>query len=232
MKVGIVMNGFKDELLNKRMAQRMLETVIAKVLKCSELMVKDYMRNGEKVPNHEERIRDRLFDEYLDKDSVIREVGLTNFLFEPESPENYVNGRPIGRVDLKVKNSHTFKNRRAYFIIEFKRIDGERTLNKFYVTKGVNRFIGVNELPLYSSYYNRSCMFGFVVKTMKIHENTKKINNIHQIETKGKVKSSDIEHYEIDNNFPYTYLSEYEIRGKKLATYHSFYDFSKIIGEE
>ena len=66
-----------------------------------------------------------------------------------------------------------WEQEKAYFIIECKRLDGNKTLNDKYKNEGINRFI----TKKYSSYYGANGMIGFVVKKIDIDENIKKIGS-------------------------------------------------------
>src|SRR5690625_2184264 len=120
----MVMRSFKDKLFQEHIVKYMVEDIVLKILKCSELMVEDRKKSGLTIENHEERLRDHLYYHYLNNNSIAEKVGLDNYYFVPEVPEHYVNDQPKGRVDLKVINRNTFNNRKAYLVIEFKRIDG------------------------------------------------------------------------------------------------------------
>lgn len=209
------------------MTRYIVEDIMVKILKCCRLMVEDFTKNDETIKNHEELIRNSLLEGYLNNNSIRNKVGIKQFMFIPEVPENYINHKAKGRVDLRVMSKETFTNTEAYLIIECKRIDGESRLNKFYITDGVNRFLGNN--PLYSSFYQRSGMLGFVVKPIDIDDNTKKINQIHQSVNTEPSMSSQIEEYIIDKGVPYTYVSKYN--NEELWIYHSFYDFSSVISD-
>ncbi|MEN1968847.1 hypothetical protein WMZ97_12340 [Lentibacillus sp. N15] len=219
------MSGFKDKSLNAKIAKNMLEKIISKVLSCCELMLTDCRSESKKINNHEEDIRDYLLHNYLDNDHIREKVGLREFLFTPEVPENYMDDKPKGRVDLKVISVDTFSFRDKYFIFECKRIDGSKTLNRAYLKDGVNRFVG-DSPPLYSSYYKRNCMFGFVVKNIDIGLNTNKINQLQNEEYPAiSVKNEMV----ADRKFLHTYISCYWVDHTEIKLHHLFYDFSSII---
>lgn len=226
------MSGFKDKIFNRKIAQSMMKDIVVKVLQCSKMMLDDYVKSGRTIQNHEEDIRNALYDEYLNDNKIVEKIGLNNFYFEAEVPENYQNHKSIGRVDLKVINKDIFNQRDAYFIIECKRIDGNRRLNKAYVVEGINRFLSSEEKgPKYSSYYGTNCMLGIVVKQIDIDENMKEINLIHQKENNVGENSTNIDKYVFNPDFTSTYVSEYTIDEGKLKLYHMFYDYSSIIKE-
>ena len=221
------MKGFKNKTFNSIITRHIIEDIVIKILKCCDLMVKDLKEKGEKIKNHEEIIRNSLLENYLNNNLIRNKVGITNFIFIPEVPENYINNEPKGRVDLRIMNDDYFINTDAYLIIECKRIDGERNLNRAYITNGVNRFLGKD--PLYSSFYRSSGMLGFVVKSIDILDNTKKINAIHQSVNTEPSVTSHLKEYIIDKTVPYTYVSKYN--NEELWIYHSFYDFSSVVSK-
>lgn len=224
------MNGFKNKKFNNTIVQLMMEDIIVKVLQCSKIMVDDYIKLGKTIENHEEYIRNVLYNDYLNNTKIVREIGLDKFHFEAEVPENYQCQKPIGRVDLKVISEVTFTQKDAYFVIECKRIDGNNALNKAYVVDGINRFLSdKGEKPKYSSYYGINCMLGMVVKSIDIDENVEKINLIHEEKTTVRSNASNIHKYNFNQNFIFTYISDYKISDSKLKLYHAFYDYSSII---
>ncbi|MDX5642580.1 hypothetical protein, partial [Clostridioides difficile] len=147
--------------------------------------------------------------------------------FEVEAQENYDNKNESyeGRVDIKVISKDTLADRRAYYIIECKRIDGKETLNKKYITEGVQRFI----TEKYSSHYGKNIMLGFIVKDINIQSNIQKINSLNQnilytyIDTDMLTVRSDSE-----NNYAVC-ESKYKVKSKLLLLNHIFYNFSSII---
>jgi hypothetical protein len=152
------MGGFKDIVINEKIASNILKDIMVKTLACCQLMIQDCKARGEKINNLEEDIRDYLYCNYLNNDEIIENVGLSEFRFYPEVPENYKNSKPKGRIDLQVFSIAMFNCRNMYFTIECKRINGSKKLNRFYLEKGVERFVGKS--PLYPSYFKMNCMFG------------------------------------------------------------------------
>jgi len=126
------MNGFKDVLINQMIASNILKDIIIKVITCCNLMLEDCIRENKKIRNDEVFIKNYLFCNYLDNDEIAELVGLSKFRFFSEVPDNYINNKPVGRVDLKVISSNMFKHRRKYFINECKRIDRTAKINPYY----------------------------------------------------------------------------------------------------
>lgn len=222
------MSGFKSSIMNRRLSQNILRNVLSKVFLCCEMMQKDCLAQKITIKNLEEDLRDYLFNNYLNKDDIMEQVGLNEFRFFSEVPENYQNNKPKGRTDLQVISMNMFKHRNRYFTIECKRIDGSKTLNRYYIENGVKRFVLPN--PLYSSYYRTNCMFGFVVKNINIDSNAQKISKL-QLEDYDdvKVKSSFCSSL-ISENHTYTYEAEYFVQDSSdILLFHIFYDFSQLI---
>ncbi len=148
------------------------------------------------VPHNDENtIRDFLVRDYLNNNTLRHSMDQLNFLFDPEVPEN------DGRSDIKVQTLNTLIDTRAYYIIECKRLDGYSTLNKEYITNGINRFI----TRKYSSYYKVNGMIGFIVKAIDVDKNLNKID-----ETFIPIKRDKL------------YISKH----KELDLYHLMLDFS------
>jgi len=170
------MGGFGNAALNGLIAFNILNAVVDKVVACVDMMCRDCVSNAKAIDNNEAAIRDYLFTNYLDNDEIMEIVGLGNFRFQSEVPENYISNRPIGRVDLQVYSVEEFRHRKRYFIIECKRVDGKLNLNRAYIDDGIRRFVG--EKPRYTSYYKANCMLGFVVKDIDIDSNVDRINKL------------------------------------------------------
>jgi hypothetical protein len=151
-------------------------------------------------------------------------IGLDNFRFEPEVLENYIHGVPQGRVDLKVYNINEFRHRKRYFIIECKRIDGNPSLNRKYVTEGIMRFVG--SPPKYTSYVKSNCMLGFLVRAVDIDKNVDSINRLL------RSYSSDIsvrEYLHLDTGSD-TYVSVYgDDAAPQITLVHVFADCFDLV---
>lgn len=222
------MSGFKDNALNSSTANNILRDILAKVLLCSALMVKDCNKKGQKLSNKEEDIRDYLFNCYLNNDEIAQKYKFDEFRFFSEVPEHYAKNKPIGRTDLQVFSIDMFRFHKLYFTIECKRIDGSNKLNKLYLEKGVGRFVDCDE-PLYPSYFKSNCMFGFVVKNINIDMNTKKINQLQNEEYPNINVKNQIEPIIIKQEYDNTYYSSYLVNSSEIELYHLFYDVSSLI---
>lgn len=223
------MRGFIDTTINRTISRGILRDILSKVLICCEMMKKDCLEGKMKIKNLEEDIRDYLFHNYLNDDDVMAQVGLSEFRFFPEVPDNYQNNKPVGRIDLQVISIDMFRYRERYFTIECKRIDGSKTLNRYYIDEGIKRF--VKSKPLYPSYFEMNSMFGFVVKEIDINKNMTKINDLQKEYYKDIKIKTPISSLNISLKHNYTFESEYFLDETDILLFHIFYDFSSIIDE-
>lgn len=150
--------------------------LILSIYKCYELMIKDKIL----LPNLENDIRDILLYNYLNNNEIRNKLDFSNFLFDPEVPEN------SGRSDIKVQTYDTFQDTKAYYIIECKRLDGYSNLNKEYIKNGIDRFLSAK----YSSYYKINAIIGFIVKDINIDKNIQKIGTFFNIIENNKLYHS------------------------------------------
>lgn len=218
------MHGFSNASLNIQITIGILSHIINKVLECIELMRKDCELNSLTIPNNEIAIRDYLFSNYLNNDTVMRAIDFDEFRFSSEVPENYVNSKPQGRADLQVYSIDEFRHRERYFIFECKRIAGDLTLNRKYIDEGIRRFVG--KMPKYTSYYKINCMLGFVVKNIDISKNTKNINDL----LKKEYTDINVQHYLQSWSIPYTYISSHgETDNERIILIHIFQNCTSLI---
>ena len=219
------MSGFKDASLNRLIAVKSLDFIVDKVLQCLEMMREDCAVYSKKIANNEIVIRDYLYCNYLDNDTVRQSIGLDTFIFIPEAPENYIDNKPVGRADLKIIGFETFRHSKRYFIIECKRIDGELTLNRKYINEGIRRFVG--DSPKYHSNYGISCILGFVVKNIDISKNVDNINGLLRTDY------SDIHVHEYlhAGTVQNTYISSHGLSDvNRVRLNHAFSDCSSMVG--
>ena len=136
------MGGFKNKAKSSAFKAGLLNNIIVHLIECSKQMKADCIATNSFLQNHEDLITFKLVANYLN-------VEPRSFRFEPESREHYDNttGLYIGRTDLKVITSDYFRDAKAYYIIECKRIDGKNTLNKNYIVAGVDRFSALRHSP-------------------------------------------------------------------------------------
>lgn len=196
------------------------EELLSKVVACYYLMLK----NNVSLANDENKIRDCILYDYLKNQSVKVKLDLVNYLFDPELPEDK------GRIDIRIMPVNPFKEDKAYFIIECKRLDainsnGITGLNAQYISEGVNRFVSKK----YSSYYKTNGMIGFVVQGLDIHKNTQAINSLLANEFTHITTTQSLTQKIIATGFDYSYYSTHHLGTDTLILYHLMFDFSKNI---
>lgn len=188
---------------------REFEFILNGVYKCYQKMLVDYSR----IENNENKIRNRLYKDYL-KSSITRTwLGLENYIFHPEVPEIDENYDESARTDLIVYNALTYvKDETAYYVIECKRIDGTKSLNDKYVTNGINRFVD----DRYPSNKSVNGMIGFVVRQIDIDDNISRITGLIS--------------YAFIPQFSFTYTSTHtSVSSRMFTLYHLMLDFTQLI---
>ncbi|MBE9597864.1 hypothetical protein [Pedobacter sp. MC2016-24] len=178
------------------------------------------------LSNNENRIRDVLYLNYLNENSVRNKIKLKNYYFDREILEDETNGR----TDIRVLSPYSFEDTKAYYILECKRLnainpDGKSGLNSEYTNNGICRFAS----KTYSTYYKTNGMIGFVVEEIDIHQNTASINKLLKSCTQSNT-SQVLKFREIIPDFEYTYCSSHDLNGDNILLYHLMLDFSKHIG--
>ena len=220
------MGGFQDKLLNQHFKQNFYNIIITTLITSCKLMMENCCSNKLSIPNHEEKIRTYLLENYLENEKTRCIIGLSDvpIRFLPEVPENYDmdNNTYIGRTDIRVLSSNWLSNPKDYYIVECKRIDGTKSLNQKYVDEGIGRFVG--DSPKYSSYNNQNIMLGFVVKEIDCSVVISDISNIHTNRI-GSLIDKDII---IIENYKDYYLCE-SVYTNKLYLSHIFYDISSAV---
>ena len=186
---------------------------------CYGLMLKEY--EGQSIENNENKIRNRLYKDFLSSNTVRSEIDLFPCRFECECAEINDEYEEIGYSDIKVLTSTSLINNEAYYIIECKRLDGSTSLNREYVKEGIYRFIDNKKYP---SYRNLSGMIGFIVKKVNVTDTVAAINIVlskeKRINTFEMLKT-------LDNNL---YSSSHEKFDKSTLTIrHLMFDFSDNI---
>lgn len=198
-----------------------LEEILSKVIACYKLMLEDKVI----LSNNENLIRDMLYLNYLNDNSVRNRIQLKNYYFDREVLEDGTNGR----TDIRVLSPYSFEDTKAYYILECKRLnainpDGISGLNSEYAKNGVCRFTS----KTYSTYYKTNGMIGFIVEGIDIHQNTASINKLLESCTESNTSQS-LQFREIVPDFEYTYCSNHNVNGDGVILYHLMLDFSKHI---
>lgn len=195
------------------------EDILSKIISCYNRMIIDNVC----LSNDENKIRDILLVNYLKNNRIRQEVGLMNFLFDREVPEDTT----IGRTDIKIQTANTFRDTRAYYIIECKRLDSVNTsgmtgLNAKYIQNGICRFIA----QTYSTYYRTNGMIGFVVQQIDIHKNIGDINLLLNDSFKHANTTCQLCSQSISDDFEYSYYSKHILNNEEIVIYHLMLDFS------
>lgn len=218
------MSGLGNVSINKLVATRTLDSIINCILLCIKKMQTDCLGGNKMIPNNELNIRDYLFFNYLNDDDVMKEIGFTDIWFFAEAPVNYIDNIPKGRADLQIFSFNYFKSRQEYFIVECKRIDGTKTLNRKYIDEGIRRFVG--DSPLYTSFCNTNGLLGFVVKNIDITVNANIINELLRTDYLD-INTYSYLHKDTGKR---VFSSSHKLRtAEKVELKHAFFDISSIV---
>lgn len=198
------------------------EELLSKVIACYHLMLADNVT----LTNDENSIRDVLLINYLKNNKVRKQVDLVNYLFDREVPEDTT----IGRTDIKVQTTNTFKDSGAYYTIECKRLDatnraGKTGLNAKYIENGIQRYV----MKSYNCHYKVNGMIGFITQTIDIHQNTMSINSLLTSDYKHITTTQLLTGKTILSGFDFSYFSTHNSRDEELTIYHLMFDFSKNV---
>jgi hypothetical protein len=218
------MGGFKNETINGVFDAGTINIIIAHLTRCSKQMKADCVADGNFLENNEDAITNKLVGSYLNAEP-------DNFRYMSQSPEHYdcATSHYIGRTDITVISGDLFRDAKAYYIVECKRIDGTDTLNKKYIADGVARFISPVQSPKYSSYYMQNIMFGYVVKSIAIPYNADKIDKLQQSLLKEVTATKFVLKLNGDSQY-YVYTCDYSSEDKKqIELSHLFFDFADVI---
>jgi len=220
------MGGFKNKSNNADVRQNIFSKIVLYISKCCKTMREDCRETGEPLYNHENRISARLVERYLDMNYL-----KLRFILEKPTHYNAATDTHAGRTDITVVSSDWFKNRDAYYTIESKRLDGKPNLNREYVSEGISRFITPFP-PKYPSYYGKNIMLGYVVQTIDISENARRIDKF-QRELLVEVRIGGMRLVCDDGEGFSHYQCMYEANNNlNVELAHLFYDFSDVMRSE
>lgn len=196
------------------------ENILSKIIACYNLMLASNVR----LTNNENSIRDYMLYNYLKKQWFKEQYELTNYLFDPELPEN------TGRIDIRIIPVNPLINDDAFYVIECKRINaqnptGKTGLNAEYIAEGICRFISKK----YSSYFGINGMIGFVVQSLDISQNVISINQLLKNTFMQTSTIQELEYREIVSGFDFSYCSTHSVDKNNIVLYHLMFDFSKNI---
>jgi hypothetical protein len=208
---------YKSAFLNSE-----FENILSKIIICYKLMISDNV----KVSDDENKIRDILYLNYLNDNSIRSKIGMNEYRFDRETQEDKTNGR----TDIRVLTLNSFIDTSAYYIIECKRLDsvnirGITGLNAKYIQNGIFRFVS----GTYSTYYKTNGMIGFLVQSIDIHENIESINALINDSFPQVNVTRQLNNYAIVDGFDYSYYSTHSKNTEEIVIYHLMLDFSKNI---
>lgn len=203
------------------------EIILTKIVCCYKMMI----GNGDTVPNKEEKIRDILYNRYLNNNKVRNQIGLCfNIVCEPAE---YINGECSGYVDLRIFSRNSLADTSAYYIIECKRLNnqnlrGKTGLNAEYIGSGIMRFVSGQ----YSTNKYLNGIIGFVVVQMDIDANVENINHLLKETFSEANTESVLTSLNFIRDFQYQYYSLHKgTDNKKIKLYHLMFDFSANMNE-
>lgn len=223
------MSGFGASKLNAILRDDSFIKMRDFVVTCCNLMSAKSIETENFLPNHEDKIKNKLVFEYLNSNTIREDTGYKEIklAFDAEVSGNYNNDTNTtnARFDIKVTSEDTLSYSEKYYNIECKRIDGKAHLNKEYIKEGVARFVSKD--AKYSSGYGKNMMLGFVVEDINIKENTEKIDKIQATELKECIKNGFTVLEEKTKYFVYT--ADYYAPSREVELQHVFYNFSLAI---
>ncbi|HEY4323253.1 MAG TPA: hypothetical protein VGN20_04685 [Mucilaginibacter sp.] len=195
------------------------EDILSKIIVCYKLMLADNVD----LTNDENAIRDFFLIKYLKNNDIRKEIGLINYLFDREVPED----TSIGRTDIKIQTLNTFVDTAAYYTIECKRLDainlaGTTGLNAKYIENGICRFTS----KTYSTYYKTNGMMGFVTQSIDIHQNVVFINQLLKNSFSQANTNRELMQRNIVHDFDYAYSSTHDTVDGEILIYHLMFDFT------
>jgi len=209
---------FKPKQKTKR---KEFELILEAIAKSHQMMLADY----DGMENDENRIRNRLWKDYLNDNQKRQELGIVNYIFKTENPEIGDDYRETGRHDIQIMLPTEYtRNTDAYFVIECKRLEhtntGRGSLNQKYVDEGIKRFVERRDYP---TYYGLNGMLGFLVKSAIVTEVVAAINSL-------LVASEQLHRYIFNSINENSYRSNHrDHSNQEVQLYHLILDFSTLI---
>jgi hypothetical protein len=198
------------------------ENICVQIIVCYNLMINAKVS----LPDDENKIRNKLINNYLMDNTIRKRIGLTEYIFDREVPTK----NDLGRVDIQVKTKYTFEDITAYYNFECKRLDndnqnGKTGLNGEYISNGIARFT----TGKYSFYNNTAGMIGFVVAKMDICENVSCINQLLKDTFTSIITEKELTQKQIAPDFQYSYYSQHKVDNSTKIIYHLMFDLSDNI---
>ena len=209
--------------------EKEFKRILAGITICYQMMINEVF-----VPaNDENKIRDILYNRYLNNNKLRNALKLIHYSFDCEVAEYSKDGELVGYLDYKISTENTFIETEAYYIIECKRLNnktltGTSGLNGEYIKNGILRFV----IRKYTSFYGLNGMIGFIVESMDIDGNIQNINMLLENDFKHSNTKDKLEPAIFIDNFKFSYSSLHEdIEGNKIKLFHLMFDFSRNIEE-
>lgn len=198
------------------------EDLLSKIIICYNLMITDKII----FANDENTIRDVLYLNYLNNNTIRKSIGLQEYYFDRETLED----RTVGRIDIRILTANSFIETAAYYILECKRLDGTNPngltgLNARYIENGVYRFTS----KTYSAYYKTNGMIGFIVQPINISQNIASINQLLKTTFTQANTTKELEPRNLISDFDHSYCSTHNIDGNDIVLYHLMLDYSNNI---
>lgn len=191
------------------------------------------------IDNNERRIRNYLYEHYLDNGLFREKHGLNPFIFIPE-PAEIKDGEEVGYLDIKVITFDTFRETKNYYTVECKKLDGKYRLLKpkagskylknslatEYIENGVFRFVSQQ----YPTPLGVNGMVGFVVEEVDIEDSITDITSLMQERFTNCKTSRVLEKVLSDDDFEFTFLSTHrDVEENVFDLYHLMLDLSSIV---
>lgn len=224
------MGGFRLSKLNDILKKDTFIKMREFVVECCELMNSESVLKKEFLPNHEDKIKNRLVFKYLNSYDVRENLGYVDIklAFDAEVSQNYDCDTDVtnARLDIKVTSEDTLTFHEKYYTIECKRLDGYSHLNKEYVNQGVARFVSSD--AKYASGYGKNLMLGFIVRDIDMKMNAEKINTIQNKELNDEVKK-EMSFIKEGAKSYCIYTANYLSPFGEIELQHLFYNFSLAI---
>jgi len=195
------------------------EDILKGIISCYYSMVSNKIR----LPhNDEEAIRDTMLSKDYLKGYNFKEdhPPLSNYHFDKETSENK------GRADIRILHINPYISDDTYYIIECKRLDGNKELNRKYIAEGIIRFTNEKKYPFYN---DTAGMIGFVVEKIDINKNVLSINELLKQEFSNIDTEETITEKTIISDFEYSYFSKHKVNNASKIIYHLMFDFSDNI---
>ena len=72
------MGGFQNQLLNQNFKQKFYDIIITALIRSCKIMIENCCSNKLNIPNHEEKIRTHLLENYLENEKIRCAIGLSD----------------------------------------------------------------------------------------------------------------------------------------------------------